>query len=296
MLDHALIVVCGKGGVGKSTVAAALALAAARRGRHTLVAEVSGRQDVARLLGVASPPSDRPRALTDQLDHLSVDADHALTGYLRAQMPRPLADLVAHSHALAPLAAAAPGLRELLSLGQVWELTRPGKRHDAYDTVVLDAPATGHGLAMLAAPRTYAETLSGPVGHQAGDIDRDLHDPAVTAIVAVATAEELAVHEAIALRDGVRASLGMALAAVVANALLPRPLAAQDVAVLAARREDPAVASALWLQARSDAQEEHVAQLQRAGDGAPLIRLPLVVGRQVDRGALEDLAGLMETA
>ena len=175
-IDRPLVVVIGKGGVGKSTVAAALAVSAARRGRRPVVVEVAGRTDVGRLVGRS-------------VAHRSIDPSHALADYLRDQLPAgPRSPgLLAHDRTLGLLAAAAPGLPELLTIGKVWSLTGAHGRH-AHDMVVLDAPATGHGVALLAAPRTFAEIAAhGPVRRQAEAISAFLTDRRQTGVVVVGT-------------------------------------------------------------------------------------------------------------
>jgi hypothetical protein len=145
--------------VGKSTVAGALGLAALRRGRRAIVAEVHRRSDV-------------EHAVTSRgVDHISIDPQEAMEEYLADQLPvRALADLLVSSRAFAYLAAATPGMRELLTAGKVWELAQDHRRTpgaEPYDTVVVDAPATGHGVAVLVSPRTFAEAARvGPIARQ----------------------------------------------------------------------------------------------------------------------------------
>src|SRR4051795_1874442 len=168
-----LLYVSGKGGVGKSTVAAALGLAAARRGLRTVVAEVHRRSDVEHAVLAAGA------------DHVSIDPEDAMEEYLADQMPvKALADVLTSSRAFMYLAAATPGMRELLTVGKLWELAQDERRTpgaEPYDLVVVDAPATGHGLALVDAPRTFGEVAAaGPVARQARTIDATLRDTAIT--------------------------------------------------------------------------------------------------------------------
>jgi Mrp family chromosome partitioning ATPase len=208
LLDKRLVFVTGKGGVGKTAVASAVGLVAARRGKRTIVAEVARRDDVQRSMG---------EHLGDGLDALSVDPEEAMAMYLEDQLSRPLADVLKSSRIFGYLAAATPGMRELLTIGKLWELAQPERRvEDAepYDLVVVDAPATGHGLALLDAPRTFAGVAAaGPVARQARIIHGTLTDRELTGIVAVATPEEMAVNEV----DFLRGELGERLDLVVAN-------------------------------------------------------------------------------
>ena len=144
------------------------------------------------------------------------------------------------------VAAATPGMRELLTVGKLWELAQLDRRTpgaDAYDLVVVDAPATGHGVAVLSAPRTFAAAAgTGPVARQGKIIDRMLSDPEQIAVIAVARAEELAVTETAALRKALRKRMGLPLERVVANAPGSRSLQpAARRARMEAHAADPAV-------------------------------------------------------
>jgi anion-transporting ArsA/GET3 family ATPase len=273
ILDRRLVVVTGKGGVGKTSVAAALGLVAARAGRRTIVAEVARRTDVAGAFGTLAGAFEE-RELARGLFHISVDPQDALEEYLRDQLPGPLAQALAASRAFTLLAAATPGLRELLTVGKLWELAQLDRRTPgaaAYDLVVVDAPATGHGVAVLSAPRAFAgAAAAGPIARQASRIDAMLADPAQTAIVAVTRAEELPVAETIALRDDLRDRLGLPLAAVVANRLEPDRFAPREGTALAGRGEHPAVAAALAGHGRARRQRAQLARLRRATGLAPL--------------------------
>ncbi|WP_354698329.1 hypothetical protein DSM112329_04002 [Paraconexibacter sp. AEG42_29] len=240
----------GKGGVGKTTVAAALASAAAARGLRTIVAEVSARDDAARQLGADT--GDRPvrvfeeREVAPGLHHISVDPEHAMQEYLVDQMPvKALADALVSSRLFSYLAAATPGLRELLTVGKLWELAQPDRRTPGarpYDLVIVDAPATGHGLALLAAPRTFAQAARvGPIARQGRTIDQMLSDPSRTGVLAVTTAEETPVSETLLLRDALLSQAGLDLDAVIVNQLLRTTLTgAETTAVETALARVPA--------------------------------------------------------
>jgi len=261
-----MLVVTGKGGVGKSTVSAALGLVGARSGRRTIVAEVARRGDVASAFDRAGAEPFEEIELAPGLFHISIDPQDALEEYLRDQLPRgPVADLLARSRVFGLLAAATPGMRELLTVGKLWELAQLDRRTPgagAYDLVVVDAPATGHGLAVLTAPRTFAAAAgSGPVARQGKRIDATLSDPTLTAVLAVARAEELAVTETGELRAALRAGMGLELERVVANALDPDRFSEREAAQLRAHAAHPAVARALRGHGRALRQREQIARL-----------------------------------
>jgi anion-transporting ArsA/GET3 family ATPase len=298
LLARDLVVVTGKGGVGKSTVAAALGLAAARRGRRTIVAEVARRDDVSRALGGTGVHEDE---LAPGLHHLSIDPEDALEEYLIEQLPsRTLADALRSSPIFGLLAAATPGMRELLTVGKVWELAQPARRSpgaEPYDLVVLDAPATGHGVGVLTAPRTFAEIARvGRVARQGRTIDAMLSDPDRTGVVAVARPEEMPVAEALALEQAVRATIGLDVGLVVANAGLPQRFSAADAAVLAATADGGApVRAARAAHARARGQRSQLRRLRRHAR-APVATLPFLPAAALGRDELERLATSLEAA
>jgi anion-transporting ArsA/GET3 family ATPase len=275
-----LLVVTGKGGVGKSTVAAALGTAAAARGLRVIVAEVAARDDVSRAFGgAAGGDGFVERDLGGGLHHISIDPESALEEYVHDQLPRGLSDVLASSRLFSYLVAATPGLRELLTVGKVWELAQPDRRTPGarpYDLVILDAPATGHGMAVLTAPGTFAGAARvGPVARQGGTIHAMLADPSRTAIVAVATAEEMPVNETLSLRDALHAELGQPIAAAVVNGVLPTRFRGADVTTLEAAPPSRATRAALAEAARARAHRSQVSRLRRGlGADVPVRTLP----------------------
>ncbi|MET0229234.1 MAG: ArsA-related P-loop ATPase, partial [Actinomycetes bacterium] len=229
MLEQArLLVVTGKGGTGKTTVAAGLAVAAAGRGRRVLVAEVEGRQGLAGLFG-RDALDHREAPVAEGVHALAVDPDESLREYLDRYGFAPLARLLTWAHLNRFITAAAPGLGDVLLVGKVWEAAtreaRPGSGggaphpggSGAYDLVVLDAPPTGRVVPFLRAPETVAELARvGPIRHQADRVRDLLDDPARTAVLLTCLPEELPVTETL---EGVAAlrEAGLPVAGVVAN-------------------------------------------------------------------------------
>jgi anion-transporting ArsA/GET3 family ATPase len=283
LLSRRLVVVTGKGGVGKTTVAAALGLVAARAGKRTIVAEVARRGDVASAFDRAGAAPFSETELAPGLFHISIDPQDALEEYLRDQLPSgPVAEVLIRSRVFTMVAAATPGMRELLTVGKLWELAQLDRRTpgaDAYDLVVVDAPATGHGVAVLSAPRTFAAAAgSGPIARQGTIIDAMLSDPERTAVVAVAKAEELAVTETGQLRETLLESMGLPLERVVANALEPDRFSSHEATLLESYAAHPAVAHALSGHARARRQRAQLARLRKLTGGRTPARLPLHPG------------------
>jgi len=286
--------VLGKGGVGRSTVAAALGVLAGRRGMRAIVVEVSGRGDVPRLFGrecVEGVESE----LAPGLWTLAVEPGRALEEYLRDQLPgRLLAELISSSGAAGYVAAATPGLRELLTVGKIWELAQDSRRPagaQPYDVVIVDAPATGHGIALLQAPRTFAKAAQiGPIARQGEIIAATLRDRRQTAMAAVATPEQAAVDELLELRH----RLGDELDAVLANGVSRQRFTPHDASVLrdAHDRLAPgapprrALAVALAEDARCHAQRAQLARLPQPAVALPLLAAPDL--SEADLGTLAD--------
>jgi anion-transporting ArsA/GET3 family ATPase len=296
LFAHSLLVVTGKGGVGKSTVAAALGLAADRRGLRTIVVEVAARDDLSRALGKSDATDTyAERAVSDRLHHISIDPQRAMEEYLRQERPiGALAALLARSRVFTALSAATPGMRELLTVGKVWELAQPKRRNRGsrpYDLVVLDAPATGHGLAMLQAPRTFASVARvGPVAKQGRAVASFLADPRRTAVLAVSTAEEMPVAETLELRARLHEQLGLELSLAVVNAVVPHRFSDADERTLRAAPPSPARHAALFAATWARHQRKHISILRRGLRGVPLVTLPYVFESALDAAALERLS------
>jgi anion-transporting ArsA/GET3 family ATPase len=305
LLDKRLIVVTGKGGVGKTTVAAALGLLAARSGQRTIVAEVSEQERLSGLFGRRAL-GHREGKLADGLHGISIDPLKAKEEWLRYQLKSSaLAGLLGGSRIFQYLTAAAPGVDELVTIGKVWDLAQLERRVGGtrpYDLAIVDAPATGHGVALLRAPRTYAQIARvGPIAKQAKSIHNFIADPAMTGVLAVALPEEMPVNETIDLRASLAADMGMDIHTTVVNGVLPdrfaakeaKRLAALDGKLSAAARR--AVATALSEHGRATAQREEIERLRREG-GAPVLTLPFLF--EPDLGPVEvgELAERLEAA
>jgi anion-transporting ArsA/GET3 family ATPase len=300
VLDRArLVVVTGKGGTGKTTVAAGLAVAAAGRGRRVLVVEVEGRQGLAGLFGRGAL-DHREARVADGVSALAVDPDESLREYLERYGFGPLARLLSWSHLNRFITAAAPGLGDVLLVGKVWEATTregPGRR-PAYDLVVLDAPPTGRVVSFLRAPETVAELARvGPIRSQADRVRDLLDDPGRTAVVLTCLPEELPVTETLEGIDALRRA-GLPVGGVVANrvtgdrlggragrlaALARDPAPLRKAAAAAGAELDEAALATLVGEARDRqrlvARERRLLKELRGGlDGLPLVELPFLAG------------------
>ena len=287
LLDKSLVYVTGKGGVGKTTVAAAIGLASAARGRRTIVCEVAHQDRVSRAFAREGVREETEVELEQGLWAITIDPEAALREWLSGQLGGPTVRLLAHSHAFQYFVAAAPGAKELVTIGKVWELAQTTRwdRHNprTYDTVVVDAPASGHGLAMLTTPRTFGEIARvGPIRRQAFKIRDMLADPARTGYVAVALPEEMPVNETLELEDRLHGAVGTRLDAIVVNAVYPERFSKADAERLRTAAENGhrpeavgALRAALTEYERARSQRTHLRRLRRETQ-TPVHTLPFL--------------------
>ena len=293
-----LVVVTGKGGVGKTIVSCALARAAAESGLRVLLLELDARESLHRFLGCA--PSGgvrvdvggglwvenvRPRAVVDRLIEERVRP---------AWVARRLMRSVIYEH----FVQGAPGLREVSALGYAIRAADPNKlrragsaRGPKYDLVLLDAPATGHGVSLLLAPKLLAEAIGGgPIAALAREVAEAVGDPSASALWAVSTAEGMALRETLELDAALRDGLGRGLDLLAVNRLIPTA-AAQAGPAAAAAGSDRAW-EAIWRE-RAAAQRQQLAGLADLWTG-PLVRLPL--SGHEGPAAVAELAGALGDA
>lgn len=292
LYSRRLVIVSGKGGVGKSTVSAAIGMASAGRGLRTLLIEVAAQERMSLLFDRGGPIGHHATPVYPGLDAISIDPQKALEEYLVSQLRvRAVVERMVANGAFGHVTAAAPGLRELVTLAKIRQLLEDGR----HDLAVVDAPATGHGLGFLKVPRTFTRVARvGPVHARAAWVAEFLEDPVRTAVVLVTTAEELPVTEtleAIADIDGDR----VPFAGVIANAVVEPLFDAADAAALEPLHgSGDAAAAAAAARARVARAADQREQLSRLG--TCLAELPYLFAPRLDLAAVaglgERLAGL----
>jgi anion-transporting ArsA/GET3 family ATPase len=299
LLDKRLIVVTGKGGVGKSTVSIALGLAAAARGKRTIVCEVASQETASRVFNRGEVGFHEVE-MADNLWSISIDPDESMREYVLLQLKvKAMRDMLFRSKVFNYLAAATPGLKELVTIGKIWELSqgdRKVKKGRAYDTVIVDAPATGHGIGFLQTPRTFAGIARvGPIHNQAVQMDRFLTDHETTGVAIVSLPEEMPVNESASLETALRDDVGVAVDQVYMNGLYPERFDAGEAKRLEGAAEDAgdtaraAIRAAVSECRRATSQREQLERL-RSRVSSPVKTLPFVFKPQLDVPALDQLA------
>jgi anion-transporting ArsA/GET3 family ATPase len=313
LLRRRLVILSGKGGVGKSVVGTALALAARDRGKRVLLIEIDTPVSAARFLGANPSTGHVETEVLPGLFMANLDPRTVMDEYVRT-MAR--VDLIARKILESPVYhrffAAAPGLPELMVLGKILMLEDEKlgwPRRPRFDLLIVDAPATGHGLSFLKVPLAASNAAPvGPVGHNARRILSLLRDPERTALAVVAIPEEMAVVEAIEFAGSASRELGIETRALFLNACHERRFtAAQEMEILALAATDvpgrlaPGVpaAAALTLARhhirRRKLTQFYLKRLKKAVD-APVVPLPFLFDERLTRQSLQVLAERLEAA
>ena len=282
-----LWVVTGKGGTGKTSVAAALAALAARAGERVLLASADGDGALPALIEVSEQDASRPEGhvVAPGLTALVVKPEESLAEYVDLQLHvGGLGKRLIGSRAFGAFLDAAPGWRDLVTLGKLWHLEQQRGRA-ALDRIVFDAPATGHGLSLLSTPQVVLEVIRmGPLHQRASAIRDLLVDARRSQCILVALAEELPVRETLELSLALK-RIPIARGPVLVNRCEPEPPRSlaklrSAVAGLTTRGAPPlakraALADALEMRAHRCAQQRRwIDTLGRELAGAPLFRVP----------------------
>jgi anion-transporting ArsA/GET3 family ATPase len=298
-LDKRLVFVTGKGGVGKTTVAVALGLRAASEGRRAIVCEVAAQENASRIFEHTEIGFHEVE-VAENLWSISIDPDESMREYVLLQLKvRAMRDMLFRSRIFSYLAAATPGLKELVTIGKIWELAqldRKVKHGREYDLVIVDAPATGHGVGFLQTPRTFAAIARvGPIHAQARELDRLITDHAHTGVAIVALPEEMPVNESAALERDLRDEVGVAVDRVYMNGLYPERFSNEEgerLGVLAAGEDGSARAAAraaLSEHNRARSQRAQLARLRRRVE-TPVKALPFLFEPELDVDGARQLA------
>jgi anion-transporting ArsA/GET3 family ATPase len=295
-----IVIVAGKGGVGKTTVTAALATAATRTGMSVLIVEVEGKSGLAACF-------DRPaltyeeQELRPRLRARTLTPDEALLEYLEDHGMRRISRRLTASGALDVVSTAVPGMKDILVLGKVKAL----ERANAADLIVLDAPAAGHAISFLMSARGLLDAIRvGPIRKQAADVVELLTDPRRCQVMLVTVPEETPVTELVETAFAIEDRAGVALGPVVVNSYVAdltgaggtrwteSSLHAEAQRVGTPLRDEQAVALATAADFRSDWHRRQQQQCARLEEQLPLpqIRLPFLFTADIGPAEVDSLA------
>ncbi|HVE91195.1 MAG TPA: ArsA-related P-loop ATPase [Actinomycetota bacterium] len=306
LLSRRVLFVTGKGGTGKSSVAAALAVSANSTGRRVLLVDVDAKSDAARFLD-DEPSVYRAKQALPGLWHLAMNPQLALDEYLRLSLKLPRMYRLGPLHKVFDfIATAAPGAREVLITGKIgFEERAVEDGRPRWDLIVVDAAASGQVLSHLRGPRTLQELVGAGIIRNQTDWVRELiEDPIRTGMVVVALAEEMPVAETRELVEEAPRQVATPVLAVVANRVVPPP--SHPAALAALRASAPAVeragggtldaaldAAALY-ESLSESQQPHLSALRALG--LPVIEVPLLPVARHTISTTRLVAGALEAA
>jgi len=298
-LEKRILFVTGKGGVGKSTVAIALGIRAALEGKRTIVVEVASTENASRVFRQADV-GFKEIEMANDLWAISIDPEESMKEYVLLQLKvKAMRDLLFRSRMFTYLAAATPGLNELVTIGKIWELALPErklKHGRKYDLVIVDAPATGHGISFLQSPRTFANIARvGPIHTQATQLREMINDHQQTGSVIVSLPEEMPVNETANLETELNDDVNVAVDRIIMNGLYPDRYTATDLkAIKRLKKSDDAEVRAAGRAAisqatRTESQREQLERLQQLVS-APVSTLPFIFTPEIDLSAARRLA------
>lgn len=314
LLDRQLLIISGKGGVGKTTVAAAVSVLAARYNKRVLLCEVEGKSALSSLFETAEL-TPTPRELRPNLYGMNISAEEALEEYFDVQLHlKRIAKPLVASQLVYYVTHAAPGLRDILMLGKVWYEATQKRR---FDIIVLDTPAAGHAVSMLRSPSGFLQAVPlGPLAKSARQVVEWLQDPEKVSILLVSMAEDMPVNETIETTRLLEEKLDMDVTATFINMLYPElyenpeleqslkelesPKELIELAGLTKQKLTQKNASALFdcgkfYLARRDLQRHHREILKKKlSHTSRMVDLPFLFRDRFSVSALDELADSMQ--
>jgi Mrp family chromosome partitioning ATPase len=306
VLERSFIVVAGKGGVGRTTVAAALARAAVKNGRRVLLAQMDSPERLTRLLGADRPVGAEVVTVADGLDAVNMTAKSALHEYaIMVLRYETLYRALFENRAVRGFLGAIPGLDAYAMLGKAWwHTTSLANGRPKYDLVIVDGPASGHAVRMLSIPQAILDTVpKGPLARDAAAMRALFTDPARSAFLMVTLAEDLPARETSVLARQVRELLHMPLGPLVVNAVPSAQFASPGLEQLldalpasAGAGDRPlggTLAGARLLREWRHDAEEVLVRL-RTDPGLPMIELPRLPTSDLGPSEVDELADVLQ--
>jgi anion-transporting ArsA/GET3 family ATPase len=241
IFNHRLLFVVGKGGVGKTTVSAALGIAAKRLNKTVLLVEVGDADAIGQIFNHGTLP-EKPIQIQPDLWGVRINAKSVLQEYIQLHVNIPfIASRIVKSKIFEYIIAATPGLKEVMTLGQIWRWEQDKTFDNAphFDLIIVDAPATGHGVSLLMLPQTLINMLVvGPIVEQTRVVHNLLIDPAKTCMTLVTIPEELPVNEALEFKKIATEKLQMPVQKTIINNVYPNDFSESDEKKIGTKREE----------------------------------------------------------
>ena len=304
LFDKRLVVVGGKGGVGRTTVAAAFAVAAARRGKRVLLCQLRSRERLSTLLGGPPVMTDVVQ-VRQNLWAVNIFPGAALREYgLMVLHSNLVYRAVFENRVSRSFIRAIPGLDDYSLLGKVWFHTTEQERgRPRFDLVILDGPATGHIITLLQIPKVIIDAVpEGPLTRDARSVQVLLTDAAATSLVMVTLAEEMPVNETIELAERLRTKVGIALGPLVINQLYPPRFVAGPSAralellpeITGDERLDPLLVRARIASRRRQMNDRYIEKLKAALPRLPQAQLPYLFSPRFESSTTDELSQRLE--
>ncbi len=296
ILTKRLLILTGKGGVGKTTLCAALGIIASRKGKRTLLVEVNAREDIPALFG-KKKHGYTERELIPNLYSLSIDPFKAMEEYLYLRLKlKILVERIIRSALYKYLAKATPGLKELATIGKVWYLCeRAGLKDESrrYDLVILDAPSTGHGIPVLKLPETAIEAIKvGPVVSEARKVQTFLSDRARCSLNLVTIPEEMPVSETIEFYHKAQKELDIGMEHLFINMVLPQPGEMNKRNNATAFQGIKSVLD--YFERRRESQNHYIEKLRAWLKRLEILNIPWIPSTRMGRKELSEIADAIE--
>jgi anion-transporting ArsA/GET3 family ATPase len=304
ILSKRVIFVAGKGGAGKTTITAALAIAAAGQNKKVLVVESYENEALSSIFG-QNGLTAKPVKFNPNIWGVRIDPKIVLEEYVQKYVTVPfVAYQLIHSRIFEHLTVATPGLKEVMTLSQIWryeQKTNPTTKTPLYDLVIIDSPATGHGLSLLRVPSTLISMLqTGPIATQTRWVEDMLKDSARTCMILVALPEELPVNETLELERKAENDLNICVAAIIVNMVYPEIFSQSEILNIermdnsGIEKKHPLIEAAQKQIVRHKLQQTYINRLLTEGEH-PIFQVPFYYTNNLNREQIKDIAEHIRT-